>query len=149
MLPDPAFSGSSVTSQLTTQTSDDIITSENFKQVLEPSSHGGFNEISNSKTSSLEAEITISLLRKTKTQLLSLSEVDPQSKRLLDTLVEMVIEMLIQMQPEEKDIIEELISAKARVVFVCVLLFVLVMAIRNLLFNSAPRNSFGKPPPPT
>ena len=146
---DPAFSASSVTSQLTTQTSDDIITSENLKQPLNPSSHGGSNEISNSKTSSLEAEITISFLKKTKTQLLSLSEIDPQSKKLLDTLVEMVIEILIQMQPKAKDTIEELISAKTPVVLACILLLLLVIAMQILLFNSAPRNSFGKPPPPT
>ncbi|XP_030480725.2 uncharacterized protein LOC115697746 [Cannabis sativa] len=154
MLPDPAFSASSVTSQLTTQPSDNTITSENLKQAQTPSSHGGFHEILNSKpSSSLEAEITISFLRKTKTQLLSLSEFDPHSKKLLDTMVEMVIDMILQTQTEEKkDIIGELISAKTtRIVYVCVLLLVLVMVvIQSLLFNSSTsRNSFGKPSPPT
>ncbi|KAM6550452.1 hypothetical protein CsatB_000260 [Cannabis sativa] len=153
MLPDPAFSASSVTSQLTTQASDNTITLENLKQAQTPSSHGGFHEILNSKpSSSLEAEITISFLRKTKTQLLSLSELDPHSKKLLDTMVEMVIDMILQTQTKEKDIIEELISAKTtRIVYVCVLLLVLVMVvIQSLLFNSSTsRNSFGKPSPPT
>ncbi|PON59698.1 hypothetical protein PanWU01x14_157550 [Parasponia andersonii] len=130
-MPDPAFS--------------DVINTENQEPVPFSSTNGGFNGVGDSKISNLEAQRVVSFLRKATAEALSLSEADPQSKKLLHALLEMVIE-IHETVPEERDRIEEVLAAKTRIVFVCVLLFVLAM-VMTLFFTSRPRHSFGKPPP--
>lgn len=140
--PDQAFSPSSVTSNLTLSL--DVTAEEDHKPVLVSSTHGGSGEVREAKISSLEAELVVNCLRKVTTEVLSLSEVDPQSKKLLHALLEMVIKML-QTVPEQKDRTNELLLAKTQIIFTC-LLFILAMVI-GFYFVSGPRSSFGKPPP--
>lgn len=130
---EPASSASSVTSELSAQYSSSVITTENHEPVL--------------IVSTIEAELVISHLRKATTEVLRLSGADPQSKKLLEALVEMVVGIL-QTVPEERDRIDELLKAKTRIVFLCLLLFLVAMAL-TVFFTSGPKSSFRGRPRPT
>ncbi|EXC20559.1 hypothetical protein L484_027114 [Morus notabilis] len=95
---------------------------------------------------SLEAEIAVGLLRKAMAQVLkSPNAVDSQSRKLLEHLIQVVIEMH-QKDPDETDRIGKLLQAKTRIVLVFVLLCSFATVV-TWIFRSKLQGSFGKPPP--
>ncbi|KAL6186093.1 hypothetical protein ACLB2K_042215 [Fragaria x ananassa] len=102
-------------------------------------------EIDDSKFGSMRAEVVASFLKQARTQVLNSAGVDAKSKKLLDALVEIVIEDFHTV-PEERDRIAELLSAKAKILVVCSLLWILAMAV-FLVFSSGAQGTFPGPLP--
>ncbi|KAL6190830.1 hypothetical protein ACLB2K_037224 [Fragaria x ananassa] len=89
---------------------------------------------------SIGAEVVASFLKQARIQVLNSAGVDAKSKKLLDALVEIVIEDFHTV-PEERDHIAELLSAKAKILVVCSLLWILAMAV-FLVFSSGAQGTF-------
>ncbi|KAM5568703.1 hypothetical protein ABKV19_016303 [Rosa sericea] len=143
-LPDPALSDSTeslFTSDLSPSSESTIDKSD--------SSHDSWSvakcEIDSSKFGSMGAEVVASFLKQARTQVLNSAGVDAKSKKILDALVEIVIEDFHTV-PEEKDQIAKLLSAKAKMLVVCLLLWILAMAV-FLVFGSGSRSTFRGPLP--
>ncbi|XP_024030405.1 uncharacterized protein LOC112094238 [Morus notabilis] len=95
---------------------------------------------------SMEAEIVIGLLRKAVSQVLNSPDMaDSQSRKLLEALIDIVLEML-QTAPDEGDRITKLLHAKTRIVLVFILLCIFATAVTRI-FSSGSQSSFGKPLP--
>lgn len=103
------------------------------------------SECDGSKFGSMGAEVVASFLRQARTQVLNSAGVDAKSKKLLDALVEIVIEDFHTV-PEERDQIAKLLSAKTKILIVCLLLWILAMAV-FLVFSSGTQSTFHGPLP--
>ncbi|KAL6188458.1 hypothetical protein ACLB2K_039851 [Fragaria x ananassa] len=139
-LPDPPLSASTETSF----TSDLSPSSESTI-----SSHASWSvakcENDGSKFGSIGAEVVAIFLKQARTQVLNSTGVDAKSKKLLDALVEIVTEDF-HTAPEERDLIAELLSAKAKILVVCSLLWILAMAV-YMVFSSGAQSTFPGPLP--
>lgn len=139
-LPDPSLSASTET----------LFTSD-LSPSLEStiSSHASWSvakcENDGSKFGSMGPEVVARFLRQARTQVLNSAGGDAKSKKLLDALVEIVIEDFHTV-PEERDRIAELLSAKAIILVVCSLLWILAMAV-FLVFSSGAQSTFPGPLP--
>ncbi|XP_050372575.1 uncharacterized protein LOC126790402 [Argentina anserina] len=139
-LPDPALSPS---------------TESLFTSDLSPSSESTMSSHSSwtvatcgndaSKFGSMGAEVVASFLKQARTEVLNSAGVDAKSKKLLDALVEIVIEDLHTV-PEERDQIAELISMKAKIRVVCLLLLILTMTVLSMFSSGSGRNFHGPLP---
>ncbi|KAF5950809.1 hypothetical protein HYC85_012802, partial [Camellia sinensis] len=102
-----------------------------------------------SKTSadivSVEAEVVVNHLKQARIQVMNSTNADLQSKKLLNALIEVVIEEFNAL-PEEKDRLSELVSMKTRVVFMIFLVWV-VAVLMFLHFSSRGQSSFSELPP--
>ncbi|GMN52777.1 hypothetical protein TIFTF001_021930 [Ficus carica] len=95
---------------------------------------------------SLEAEIVVGFLRKATSQVLNSPDtVDSESRKLLEALLEIVLDML-QKAPGEKDRISEQLQAKTRIVLIFIFLCLFVTVV-TWIFSSGSQTSLGKPPP--
>ncbi|GMN67077.1 hypothetical protein TIFTF001_036142 [Ficus carica] len=95
---------------------------------------------------SVEAEIVVDSLRKAISQVLdSPDAVDSESRKLLEALVEIVIDML-QTVPEERDQISDLLQAKTRIILIFIFLSLFV-TVATWILSSGSESTLGEPPP--
>lgn len=94
---------------------------------------------------SVEAEVVVNHLKQAQIQVMNSTNADLQSKKLLNALIEVVIEEFNAL-PEEKDRLSELVSMKTRVVFTIFLLWIVAVSM-FLHFSSRGQSSFSEPPP--
>ncbi|KAL6970220.1 hypothetical protein U1Q18_029922, partial [Sarracenia purpurea var. burkii] len=94
---------------------------------------------------SVDAEMVVHHLKQARVQIRNSTNADLQSKKLLDALIEGVIEDFNAL-PAETDRFAELVSMKTRVVFVSFFMWILAVSA-VLIFSSGVRNSFTEPPP--
>ncbi|KAF3456373.1 hypothetical protein FNV43_RR01023 [Rhamnella rubrinervis] len=142
LVPDPALSASSDTLLLPDITPSSEVTSEEDEQDLVSLNHGGFNVVDGSKYGSLEAEIVVNVLRQARAEVLNFANMESRSKKLLDTLIEIVIEDLQTVSPE-RDRFAELLSGKTRTAFWCFFFWIFVVAV-TLFFSSGTQGSSGR-----
>ncbi|KAG7991136.1 hypothetical protein I3843_02G060300 [Carya illinoinensis] len=102
-------------------------------------------ELGGSKISSVEAEIAVDFLKRSRSQVLKSADVDPQSKRIMDAIIEIVIDEL-HLRPEEKDHFAELVIMKTQILLLCFFLWILAVAVA-FFFGSAIQNSSSGPLP--
>lgn len=141
-MPDPALSASSGTLLLFDLTPSSEVSTEKDEPYAVSLNHGGFNVVDGSKYGSLEAEIAVSVLRQARNEVMNFANMDSRSKKLLDALIEIVIEDLHTVPPES-DRFAELLSAKTRLVFWCFSFWIFVVAV-SLLFSSGAQGSFNR-----
>ncbi|CAL5395788.1 unnamed protein product [Camellia sinensis] len=94
---------------------------------------------------SVEAEVVVNHLKQARIQVMNSTSADLQSKKLLNALIEVVIEEFNAL-PEEKDRLSQLVSMKTRVVFMIFLLWIVAVSM-FLHFSSRGQSSFSEPPP--
>lgn len=94
----------------------------------------------------VEADMVVNHLRLARTKLMNSTDIDVSSRKLLDALIKTVIEEYDGLY-EEKDQFAELVMMKWRVVFVCVLLWILVVSVIFLFRSCGGRSSFNGPLP--
>jgi hypothetical protein len=87
-------------------------------------------------------EIVVDILKRNRTQVLNSSDVDPQSKKILDALIEIVIEEFYN-RPKERDRFAELVSIKIQIVLLFFFLWMLAMAVA-FFFGSGVQHSSSK-----
>ncbi|KAF7146337.1 hypothetical protein RHSIM_Rhsim04G0240400 [Rhododendron simsii] len=110
-------------------------------------SHSGFAESKgNDDIVPMEADMVVNHLKLARTKLMNSTDLDVSSRKLLDALIKTVIEEYDGFQ-EEKDQFAELVTMKRRVVFVCVVLWILVVSVIFLFRSCGGRSSFGEPLP--
>ena len=93
----------------------------------------------------VEAEMVVNHLKQARIQVMNSASTDLRSKKLLDALINVVIEEF-NVLPEEKDQFAEIVAMKTRVVLVSFLLWILVVSV-IFLFRSRVQSSFPEPPP--
>ncbi|GMP76295.1 hypothetical protein CsSME_00033037 [Camellia sinensis var. sinensis] len=93
----------------------------------------------------VEAEMVVNHLKQARIQVMNSTSADLQCKKLLDTLIEVVIGEFNAL-PEEKDRFAELVLTKTPVVFLSFLLWILAVSV-VFLFSSGVQSSFSEPPP--
>lgn len=141
-LPDPAFS----TTYEALGSSDHVLSYdvavEKGEQDIVSSSNCRFSGDNDLKCGSLEAEIAVNFLKCARTQIFNSADVTFLSKKLLDAVIEIVLEE-IPVIPEEKDRLVDLLSAKAHIRIVYLILFLWIFVAAVILFFSSPDvNSF-------
>ncbi|KAI8009628.1 Magnesium transporter MRS2-4 [Camellia lanceoleosa] len=94
---------------------------------------------------SVEAEVVVNHLKQARIQVMNSMSADLQSKKLLNALIEVVIEEFNAL-PEEKDRLSELVSMKTQVVFMIFVLWIVAVSM-FLHFSSRGQSSFNEPPP--
>lgn len=105
----------------------------------EPGQLDGTIEPTGLKTGSVELEIVVDILKRNRTQVLNSADVDPQSKKILDALIEIVIEEFYN-RPKERDRFAELVSIKIQIVLLSFFLWMLAVAVA-FFFGSAVQHS--------
>lgn len=134
-MPDPPLSASSGSWLLSDVTPFSVVTTDKDEPPgLVSLNHGGFNAVDGSNSGSLEAEIAVGVLRRARTEVSNFADMDSRSKKLLDALIEIVIQDLNTLPPQG-DQFADLLSAKTRILFLCSLLWILVLAV--ILFSSS------------
>ncbi|KAB2599291.1 hypothetical protein D8674_009562 [Pyrus ussuriensis x Pyrus communis] len=106
-------------------------------------SSGKSSEFDGLNFGSMEADIVERFLRQARTQVLN-SEVDTKSKKILDALVDIVLEEL-HTSPAERDWVTELLSTKIYITMACFVLWIIALAV--WVFGSGRRNTFRGPLP--
>lgn len=81
---------------------------------------------------SVEVEIAVNSLRRALTQVLQSTDVGHQSKKLINASMSIIVEDFLAI-PQERDQIAQLISVKNHVLFLCVFLWFIVLAIAFFL----------------
>lgn len=97
------------------------------------------------KIGSVESEIVVNILKRNRTQVLNSADVDPQSKKILDALIEIVIDEFYT-RPAERDRFAELVSIKTQIVLLSFFLWILAVAVA-FFFGSGVHNSSSGPLP--
>ncbi|KAK2644298.1 hypothetical protein Ddye_019493 [Dipteronia dyeriana] len=81
-----------------------------------------------SKFGSVETDVAVSFLKRARHQISNSVDTDTQSKKLLDALITTVVDELSYAAPAKRDdCLIELVSMKTRVVFACLLFWILVV----------------------
>ncbi|KAM2963656.1 uncharacterized protein LOC126606818 [Malus sylvestris] len=143
LMPDPPFSASSETLfQSDLSLSPEASVNKDGPGNVSLST-GKSCEFDGSNFGSVEADIVARFLRQARTQVLN-SELDTKSKKILDALVEIVIEEL-HTSPAERDRVAELLSAKAYITMACFLFWIIALAV--WVFSSGGRSTFHGPLP--
>lgn len=145
-MPDLPLSASSGAWLLSDVTPSSVVTTDKDEPGLVSLNHGGFNAVDGSNSGSLEAEIVVGVLRRARTEVSNFADMDSRSKKLLDALIEIVIQDLNTL-PLQGDRFADLLSAKTRIVFLCWLLWILVLAV--ILFSSSGASGSSTRPLPT
>ncbi|XP_050947864.1 uncharacterized protein LOC103497781 [Cucumis melo] len=105
----------------------------------------GSNDMNEASAGSLEAEIAVNSLRRALTQVLLSTDVDHQSKKLIDASMRIIVDDFLAI-PQERDRIAQLISVKNYVLSMCVFLWIIVLAIAFFV-GSGVKSSFTGPLP--
>ncbi|KAH7858820.1 hypothetical protein Vadar_028393 [Vaccinium darrowii] len=122
------------------------VTAENKQKAGDIINHINSTELKNcAGIVSVEVEMVVHHLKQAQIRLMSSANSDLQTKKLLDTLIGLVIEEFTAL-PEEKDQFSELVSLKTRVVYTSFFLWILVVCL-VLLFSFRVQSSFNEPPP--
>lgn len=106
---------------------------------------GASADFDGAKLCSIEAEMVVKHLRQTRIQVLNLADGDLRFKNLLDALIKVVVEEFYCL-PEERDLLTELASRKAYIMFLSFVLWILAVAA-VFLFTSGVKSSSNEPPP--
>ncbi|CAN6551223.1 unnamed protein product [Malus baccata var. baccata] len=106
-------------------------------------SSGKSSEFDGSNFGSMEADIVTRFLRQAQTQVLN-SEVDTKCKKILDALVDFVLEEL-HTSPAERDRVTELLSTKVYITMACFVLWIIALSV--WVFSSGHRSTFHGPLP--
>ncbi|XP_057957334.1 protein SINE3 [Malania oleifera] len=128
-----------------TPASTPILPSSSVASTSNISTCNGSGESEDSKIGSVEAELVVNHLRQARSQVWNSSDADIGSKKLLDALIKIVIEEL-NASPEERDWFAELVTAKARIAFLLLVLWFLCILLA-FSFTSGVRRSFDGPLP--
>ncbi|XP_034686861.1 uncharacterized protein LOC117915394 [Vitis riparia] len=97
------------------------------------------------KIESLEAEIVVELLTQARAQVLNSSDTDIRSKRLLDTLIKIIIDETYLL-PGQTDQFPGVVFARTRLLMVCFLLWILTISVVSFIRSGA-QGSIYEPPP--
>lgn len=97
------------------------------------------------KIRSLEAEIVVELLMQARAHVLSSSDTDFRSKRLLETLINIIIDETYLL-PAETDQFPGVMIARTRLLILCFLLWILIFSV-VFFFSSGAQGSTYEPPP--
>lgn len=125
-----------------------VVTFDN-KQFIDkvPAKFAGSDDLDEASVGSVEAEIVMNSLRHALTQVLQSTDVDHQSKKLIDASMSIIVDdFLVLGKPQEQDHIAELISAKSHVLSICLFLWIIVFALA-FFFGSGVESSFNGPLP--
>ncbi|XP_047337241.1 uncharacterized protein LOC124940748 isoform X2 [Impatiens glandulifera] len=114
---------------------------------LEYSSISSSSNLDNVKSKFVEVDMMVSNLRQAEIQVLNSTNVDDVFKRIIYTLVEMVIEELNTMSGD-KDRLPEIVSRKTHIVLLSSLATCICLAFMILLLCNGGSGSFIQPPPP-
>ncbi|KAK4265919.1 hypothetical protein QN277_026906 [Acacia crassicarpa] len=97
------------------------------------------------KFASVEAEIAESFLRKAQSEVFNSLSASPQYRKVMNEIINFVLEELHTV-PEERDRIAEVVSAKNRIMFIFLLLW--IMGVSAVIFLTSDSHcSFGGPLP--
>ncbi|GAB4842994.1 hypothetical protein Ancab_012972 [Ancistrocladus abbreviatus] len=102
------------------------------------------SEFNNSKIRSVEVEMVVDHLEQARIQVLSSKDVDQETKKLLDALINTLMKEFYSL-PDEKDRVDQLISARVRIIVLCFLLCMVIFAM-VFVFGSVDQSSFHPPP---
>ncbi|KAL5782111.1 hypothetical protein ACOSP7_007140 [Xanthoceras sorbifolium] len=97
--------------------------------------HHRFDRSDGSKFGSAEADVAVSYLKRALYQVLKSVDTDSSSKKLLDTLITIVVDELTAAPAKRDDCFTKLILMKKRVVFACFLIWIL--AVIGIFFLSS------------
>ncbi|KAL2534730.1 Uncharacterized protein Adt_08081 [Abeliophyllum distichum] len=136
---------SDLSPSLSSSSSSSVITCDKYIAVNDTNTkceNSGVNSLK--QIGSVEAEMVIKHLRDARIQVRISNDLD--SKKLLDALINIIIDELGGSRYEEKDWINELVSSNARVIIPSVLLGIFAILV-FLLFNSGAKGVPSGPPP--
>ncbi|WCJ23293.1 hypothetical protein M5689_005325 [Euphorbia peplus] len=77
--------------------------------------------------SSVEAGLVSSYLQKARNEVVNSSNVDEQSKKLLDAVLKVILDECSALH-EERDLHDELVSAQGRILFLCIVLWSFILS---------------------
>ncbi|KAL3505614.1 hypothetical protein ACH5RR_030996 [Cinchona calisaya] len=97
------------------------------------------------RSCSIEAELVVKHLREAQLQILNARDMDLQSKRVLDALVNLVVEEFIQL-PEEKDQFNDLVVRKGNFLLMSFFLWILLVSAIFFIFSASQRSFSGAIP---
>lgn len=141
----PALSASFESSFFPDLSPSSVVTAENEQTDKIPVNFAGSNDLVKGSACSVEAEIAVDFLRRALSQVLQSTDVDHQSKKLLDASMRIIVEDFVAI-PQEQDHIAQLISAKSLVLSLCFFLWIIILALA-FFFGSGAKSSFSGPPP--
>lgn len=96
----------------------------------------GACELDGSKFASVEAEIVVNFLRNIKPEVLNSVHAVPQYRKLMDEIIEYVIQDLCTNTPPlDRDHFDKVLSAKNRMLFLC--FFIWIIGISFMLFSNS------------
>lgn len=142
----PAFSASCETSLFPDLSPSSVVTFDNEQLDKVPVNFSGSNDMDEASVGSVEVEIAVNSLRRALTQVLQSTDVGHQSKKLINASMSIIVEDFLAI-PQERDQIAQLISVKNHVLFLCVFLWFIVLAIAFFFGSSGVNSSFIGPLP--
>ena len=98
------------------------------------------------KTGSLEAEIVVELLLQARAQVLNSTDTDIRSKRLLDALIEIIIDETYLL-PGQTDRSSGVMFTRTRLLMLCFLLWIFTTSV--VFFSRSGAQGYNYGPPPT
>ncbi|XP_038876305.1 uncharacterized protein LOC120068561 [Benincasa hispida] len=141
----PAFSASCETSLFADLSPSSVVSFDNEQLDKVPVNFSGSNDMDEASAGSVEVQIAVNSLRRALTQVLQSTDVDHQSKKLIDASMSIIVDDFLAI-PQERDQIAQLISVKNHVLSLCVFLWIIVLAIAFFL-GSGVKSSFIGPLP--
>ncbi|XP_061350405.1 protein SINE3 [Gastrolobium bilobum] len=107
----------------------------------------GTNELDSSKFASVEAEIAVNFLRNVKPELLNSVNAAPQYRKLMDEIIEYVIQDFhTNTLPEEGDNFAQVLSEKNRMLFLCIFIWIVGVSV-VIFFTSDIHTTYCGPMP--
>jgi len=94
----------------------------------------GSNVLDASAITSVEAEIVVAFLKKAQTEILSSADAPTHYHKILDQLINVVIQALSTL-PEERDKVAEVLSMKKQVLFFCFLMWIIGVLVVFFFFS--------------
>uniref|UniRef100_A0A0A0KI59 Uncharacterized protein n=2 Tax=Cucumis sativus TaxID=3659 RepID=A0A0A0KI59_CUCSA len=141
----PEFSACCDTSLFPDLSSSSVVSFDNELLDKVSADFSGSNDINEASAGSVEAEIAVNFIRRALTQVLQSTDVDHQSKKLIDASMRIIADDFLAI-PQQRDQIAQLISAKYHVLCVCVFLWIIVLA-KAFFVGSGVESSFTGPLP--
>ncbi|KAG6594019.1 hypothetical protein SDJN02_12861, partial [Cucurbita argyrosperma subsp. argyrosperma] len=122
----PALSVSCESSLFPELSPSSVVTFDNKQLDKVPVNFGGSNNLDEASAGSVEAEIAVNYLRRALSQVLQSTDVDHQSKKLIDASVRIIVDEFLAI-PQERDLITRLISSKSHVLSLGLFLWIIVL----------------------
>lgn len=141
----PALSASCGSSLFPDLSPSSVVTFDNEQLEKVSVDFSGSNDLDEASGGSVEAEIAVNSLRQALTRVLQSTDVDHQSKKLIDASMRIIVEDFLAI-PQERDQIAQLISAKSQVLSLGLFMWIVVLALA-FFFSSGVKSSFMGPLP--